>query len=541
LAQLRKLLDEHRRNTAGPRESPRKYQADPVGYAHDVLGVAWTPIQQEIAQALLTPPHRVFVTSANNVGKSNLAAGMVNWFFDHFDPGICITTAPEARGVTDTLWKEIRVQRRGRPGFIGDVAPVLRTSANHYAKGYTIRPGQGEGFQGRHDAKLFFVFEEACGLHETLWTTTRTMCKAELGHMWLVILNPVDTTSRAYFEEGLLDLQGKPYWQVFRISAFDHPNIAAQLRGESPPVPFAVTIEQIEDGLAAWCEPIPAEEATALDIEWRGRWYRPGPQAEARLRGRWPSQGTYGVWSDALWQAALRILLVPAPSECVPEIGCDVARFGDDFTAIHVRHGPVSLSHESGNGWPTTHTIGRLKQLARHLAEAHHCTPDKIPIKVDDDGVGGGVTDALREAGYFVIAVRAGTPANAADDYPNRRSELWFHTANLARQGQLSLARLSQDVQARLKKQLMAPVWKLDSDGRREVEKKEATKKKLGCSPDDADAFNLAYAPQSWFFPKQPETQPHGPPVNPYDRYRNKPSNAERRGVFGRSPQSRVR
>ncbi len=40
----------------------------------------------------------------------------------------------------------------------------------------------------------------------------------------------------------------------------------------------------------------------------------------------------------------------------------------------------------------------------------------------------------------------------------------------------------------------MAPTWKLDSQGRRVVEPKQDTKKRLKRSPDDMDALNLAYA-----------------------------------------------
>jgi hypothetical protein len=41
----------------------------------------------------------------------------------------------------------------------------------------------------------------------------------------------------------------------------------------------------------------------------------------------------------------------------------------------------------------------------------------------------------------------------------------------------------------------MAPRYKLDSEGRRVVEPKEKTKERIKRSPDDADGFNLAYAP----------------------------------------------
>ncbi len=87
-----------------------RYREDPVGYAREVLGVQWWDKQIEAAMALVRHK-RVFVKASHSVGKSFLAGGLVNWFFDCFDPGLCITTAPTARQVQDILWKEIRSQR----------------------------------------------------------------------------------------------------------------------------------------------------------------------------------------------------------------------------------------------------------------------------------------------------------------------------------------------------------------------------------------------------------------------------------------------
>ena len=39
----------------------------------------------------------------------------------------------------------------------------------------------------------------------------------------------------------------------------------------------------------------------------------------------------------------------------------------------------------------------------------------------------------------------------------------------------------------------MAPTWKVDAQGRRVVEPKSDTKKRIQRSPDDADALNLAF------------------------------------------------
>ncbi|MFK5283148.1 hypothetical protein ACI3PL_26615, partial [Lacticaseibacillus paracasei] len=55
------------------------------------------------------------------------------------------------------------------------------------------------------------------------------------------------------------------------------------------------------------------------------------------------------------------------------------------------------------------------------------------------------------------------------------------------------LAKLDTATRQELKRQAMTPAYKLDSAGRRVVESKSDTKKKLGRSPDGMDALNLAY------------------------------------------------
>ncbi|HKB41322.1 MAG TPA: hypothetical protein VKD72_33160, partial [Gemmataceae bacterium] len=117
--------------------------------------------------------------------------------------------------------------------------------------------------------------------------------------------------------------------------------------------------------------------------------------------------------------------------------------------------------------------------------------PKRIPVFIDDDGVGGGVTD--QADGYCFVGVSGASVARDPDGYPNRRSELWFAAADRARRRQLDLSRLPRASQDRLRQQLMAPTWKLDSAGRRVVERKEETKEKLGRSPDDADGFNTSF------------------------------------------------
>lgn len=476
---------ERRRRAAAGVSIAEIYRDDPTGYARDILGVQWWAKQEQVARLLLTPPYRVLVKACHKVGKTHLGGGLVNWWYDVHNPGLALTTAPTDRQVRDLLWKEVRNQRGGRGGFPGPKSPRLESSPVHFAHGFTAR--DGDSFQGNHSPHTFIVFDEAVGVDSVFWETAESMFSGE-GHAWLATFNPTDTSSQAYTEE----LSGG--WHVVSMSVLEHPNVQAELSGERPPFPGAIRLARVDELLRKWCRPVEGR-TKSTDVEWppgSGQWLRPGPIAEARLLGRWPSQATNNVWSDASWQQA-EVLVLPEPEDEPCEIGCDVARFGDDFTAIHVRRGPVSLHHESVNGWSTTETAGRLKQLADRWGQ--HCGTEgrEIMIKVDDDGVGGGVVD--QKGGYNFVPMSGAAIAIEAEHYPNRRSEYWFAVAERADEGRLSLVRLPEETRREMRRQAMAPVWKVDGQGRRVVEAKDETKKRIKRSPDDMDALNLAYAP----------------------------------------------
>ena len=61
--------------------------------------------------------------------------------------------------------------------------------------------------------------------------------------------------------------------------------------------------------------------------------------------------------------------------------------------------------------------------------------------------------------------------------------------------GMMDLSRLSEEVQRELGRQVVAVKYTIDQRGRQVVEAKAETKKRIGRSPDDADAFNLAWLP----------------------------------------------
>lgn len=527
-----------------------KYVSDPVGFAAEVLGVRLVPLQCQALESLLYPPFATLCPSGHEQGKTLVGACTVLWWYSTRSPAIVLTTAPTQRQVQDLLWKEIRKLARGAKIPLG--LPFLpkscriERSADDFAVGFTSRDATSS--QGQHGPNILLVVDEATGVDAEIWESLEGQFSPP-GHAWLCLYNPTDTGSRVYVEQSGSERKstrlGGRHWNIVRMSALEHPNIAAELAGNPPPVPFAMRLDKFDRLFRKWSQLVdvrviepgarhPLQLPT--DIVWppvdavayiertgqRPKLWRPGPIAEARLLGRFPRQGINSVWSDGDWIAAVReglpLLSVPLS---VPEIGCDVARYGDDMTATAVRVGPKLMHFEEVNGQNTVDTARRCMELADQYAYWHNealskyaqalreqyisITGKHVPIKIDDSGVGGGVTDVIADAGYKAVPVNSAESAYDGEGYPNRRSELWFALAERARDDQLDLsgimlvgeeriAMIDEDVIEEIRRQAMSATWQLDNRARRVVCQKDELKPKLGRSPDSIDAVNLAYA-----------------------------------------------
>lgn len=160
------------------------------------------------------------------------------------------------------------------------------------------------------------------------------------------------------------------------------------------------------------------------------------------------------------------------------EIGVDVARMGGDRTVFWKIHGLKTLKYEIHNHKRTTEVCDLLEKFADFDKE--------IIMKVDDTGVGGGVTDELIKRGYSVIPINFGGEPSDKDKYPNLISEAWFTILDIMDKIELPF---SQD----LLMELSTRKWKQDMKGRRQVEGKAEYKKRGYRSPDLADACIIAF------------------------------------------------
>ena len=139
-------------------------------------------------------------------------------------------------------------------------------------------------------------------------------------------------------------------------------------------------------------------------------------------------------------------------------------------------------------GRDTQEVAGRLKAMAED-------DPDVTSIVVDDTGVGGGVTDRLKEENVAggrvrIVAFNGGEKARRSDRYVNAIAEAWLELGQAFRDGMIDI-----DDNPAVIAQLSARRYTVQGDRRIKLESKDDFKKRsTGGSPDDADALAMCYA-----------------------------------------------
>ena len=164
-------------------------------------------------------------------------------------------------------------------------------------------------------------------------------------------------------------------------------------------------------------------------------------------------------------------------------LGIDVARFGEDETVFTVIESQdilrwQQIHQETWRNKDLMQTVGKSIDLHRQF---------KVDLlAIDDTGIGGGVTDRLREMRYTVKAFNGGeTPSNPM--YFNKRSEGFFNLKDLFDRGYLKILNESELIE-----QLMTIKYKFKSNGQKAIVTKDEMRKDGLKSPDRADALMMA-------------------------------------------------
>jgi len=429
--------------------------ADPVGFIEYALGVTLWSKQREIAESVRDHP-LVAVRSGHGIGKSKLAACLAIWFLETACPGYVVTTSSSWMGIKNVLWPEIRSTLSYAPArHILTPAPLMLQWARGEQWGaFGVSAEKPENFAGfRTENGIFIIVDEASALALPIYEAIIGLT-ATAGSRVLLIGNPLRPEGPFY------EAFSSPEWACHHVSSTDCPNV---LEGRDV-IPGLANRKWVEERKEEWGERSPA--------------YR------ARVLGEFP-ESAEDVLIPLHWaEAALG--RVPLSSGTL-RAGVDVARFGADRTVLLVRRGGNVLHLEIHEKEDTMATAGRVKAMIedRGIPPAN--------VSVDDAGLGGGVTDRLREQGLGVNAVTFGSKPIDTVRFMNVRAECYWLLREAFIEDATDPICIPQEYSA-LARECAIAHYGYNSAGKVKIESKDEIKKRLRRSPDLADALALSYA-----------------------------------------------
>lgn len=197
------------------------------------------------------------------------------------------------------------------------------------------------------------------------------------------------------------------------------------------------------------------------------------------IKGDWGAfEGTNNVFPYQAIQDAVDRELEPGRPV---ELGVDVARYGDDESVIAIRRGAVGRILRAFFKTSTMILAGEIIRAKK--------SEGAQKLKIDTDGIGGGVVDRLVEQKHEIEEIHGGARALDNERFGNRKAEIYWGFRERMLAGDLDLP---DDLD--LKAQLTSCTYRVKSSGQLEITPKDEMKSKGIKSPDRAEAMIYAFA-----------------------------------------------
>jgi hypothetical protein len=331
-----------------------------------------------------------------------------------------------------------------------------------------------EAFAGLHNKgrRILVIFDEASAIAPVIWETleaAQTDLDGEI--IWLVCGNPLHATGR--FRDCFDRYQHR--WVTKHVNSLD--------------VSFTNKNE-----LNRWGQDY------GIDSDF----------FRTRVLGQFPRTGSVQFIGPELVDEAMGRELDPSYHDPLV-IGVDVARFGEDMSAIYPRRG-----RDCRTIAPLTFRGLPLDQLEDRIVAFCNSHPVQ-QIFVDGTGLGGGLVDHLRRRGYMVTDVQfGGKPDQQIDGvkYANQRAHIWGQM-----RAALKYMCLPANNQA-LREQLIAPEYSFSRAGDAILlESKDLMRRRGVPSPDLADALACTFAGEIATLPALADWVPGQAVVSEYDPF----------------------
>lgn len=473
-------------------ESIPLWRSDPVLFMREVLLFEPDDWQIKVAYDLRDYP-RVSVKSGQGVGKTGEEAALLLWFLVCFPYPRIVATAPTKQQLHDVLWSEVDKWMNNSP-----LLPILLkwTKTYVYMIGYEKRwfavartATKPENMQGFHEDNMLFIVDEASGVADSIMEAITGTLAGENNKL-LLMGNPTKTSGtfydshtvdRALYRCHTVNSENSKRTNKENIEAMKRKYgansnvVRVRVYGEFP--------EQEDDVFIpiSWLEQSVKTEVSVQTAKALGIYKND--------KGELQPQDTSGVY---------RI-----------EIGCDVARFGDDKTCIGYRINEVIRIFKKYNGKDTTWTVGNIVMLYKQLKERYRYK-GQIGIKIDDGGVGGGVTDQLRALkranpqiyeDMEIIAINFGVPIKHryfADSTTYMMGVVRDLIAPYDEAGNEHSPEIILPNDDDMIGQLSCRKYEFSPNGKQKVESKQDMKDRGLTSPDEGDCILLVCLPMTY-------------------------------------------
>jgi len=428
---------------------------NPVAFVREVIGVE-PDVWQKLLLTYVARHDRVTCRSGHGVGKSAAISWLIIWFLFTRYPAKVIVTAPKADQLKDVIWSEVAIWRRRLPNILMDSLMIQSDSIyisglqkENFASARTARKDVPEGLQGHHSKNQLSIAEEASGVPESIFEVIEGTMTTK-GSKLVLIGNP--TRTKGYFYNSFH--KDRARWKKIKVSA-----LKAKMVSEE------------------WLDYMRTKTGERGNV-WR-----------VRVLGEFPTEDERSV--IPLWLAEEARYRDVTNNDLYQIVwGLDVARYGDDRSALAKRQGDRQLEKiKVWSGYSVT-------QVAQAVFEEYEITktttPKLLPITINVDiiGLGAGVYDILNEWGLPVSSINVSESASNNIHYQRKRDELWFAMRTWFETQRVSLIIDDED----LVDELTSLWYEVLERGIRKVESKKDLKNRGYRSPDIADAFMLTFA-----------------------------------------------
>ncbi len=458
-----------------------RWQADPVGFAREVLGIAPWSAQVEILESIRD--HRnTTVRSGHKIGKSSALAIAALWFYCTFPRARVVMTAVKASQIDEVIWKEIRRLHRSAAAPLrspadgetrdrvipvgGEMFALARSGLrdptdDRQVWGITAR--DGEGLAGISGPNVLVLTDEASGIPDRFFEVLGSTLAGSGGTARkCYISNPTRTTGEFYRSHTT----NAGLFNAIHVSSEDTPNA----RGTGL-IPGLAGRDWIDEKRVEY-----GEDSAAYKVRVKGEFVH---DKDGKIISLDLIAAAEAAWDDTPETGDLQIGIDPAGDGVV----------GDE-TAIAIRRGGKIVSVLAWRGLTEDGIVKQtLGLLALHRSRGVVGTP-RIAVDVEG-GIGTRMFAKLRVAvgdsiAVDLVPVRSGKKFYGSPEFHLIRDGLWGQM----RAWLLGGGALPEDV--KLSQELNAPVFTADINQRYVATDKKALRKELGRSPDRADAVCLS-------------------------------------------------